>query len=408
MQFRFLASNGEGKIVHGTMRARDEESARRKLLSENLKVELMQCIPCPSIQRGGNIFSRLRTIWRNRHFSRDWKAQFFQQMCALLGAGISIGQAISIIADGSGKASAERALCNGLLSKIYTGKSLSEAMAAFRGNFSYEEINIIRAAERVGQPQRAMAHLCEFSKTLSSIRRKVLSALLYPCIVLIAALCLLAILSTVVVPQFQAIFSMQMHRELPPLTRAVIALCTFFREHIWLFLLSPPGAFFCIKFLPKTWKYAFSIRNLPIFSSPLREYNTYLFTGVLAMLLSCNVQLQESLDIAKNVVFDRDLLKNLTHGIGRINHGEPISSALGGILSKFATGLILAGERSGSLAASLAEIAETYKNNLLSKLALLAAAVEPILIVALALIIGTIVIALFLPMVGILQGIDAY
>jgi type IV pilus assembly protein PilC len=143
-------------------------------------------------------------------------------------------------------------------------------------------------------------------------------------------------------------------------------------------------------------------------SSLVREYNLYLFTNTLSMLLACNVQLQESLSIAKNVVFDKNLLGKLFHGIGRINHGEPLSSALGGILSNFAIGLILAGEHTGSLGGSVAEVANLYGDNLVAKLATIAATIEPVLIVALALVVGTVIVAVFLPMVNVMQGMGTY
>jgi type IV pilus assembly protein PilC len=322
--------------------------------------------------------------------------------------GITIEQSISIMADGCEKTSAEHAIFSGLLSKICTGRSLSDAMSAFKDKFSYAEINIICAAEHVGQPQRAIGHLCEFSKTLSSVRRKIASAMIYPCIVLIVALCVLSILSVVIVPQFQAMFFTQMHRELPLLTRIVISTCTFFREYILLLLVLLSIAIYFLKFLPKSWKDRFRLRRVPIVFSLVREYNMYLFTSALSMLLTCNVQLQEGLDIAKNVVFDKNLLHNLNHGIERIKHGELISDALAGVLSKFATGLVLAGEHTGSLDISLAEISESYKNNLLAKLALITTTIEPVLLVILAIIVGAIIIAIFMPMIDMMQGVSVY
>ncbi|MDR3274321.1 MAG: type II secretion system F family protein [Puniceicoccales bacterium] len=408
MQFRFLALNGDGEIVNGTLWARDEDAARGELLDKNFDVKLMQHVPPLSARRRGGTFSHLRSFFAKRRFSQDWKAQFFQQMHALLNAGITIEQAVSIIADGCEKTSAEYAIFNGLLSKICTGRSLSDAMSAFKDKFSYAEINIIRAAEHVGQPQRAIGHLCEFSKTLSSVRRKIVSAMVYPCIVLIAALCVLSILSVVIVPQFQAMFFTQMHRELPLLTRGVVSTCTFFREHILLFLVLLPTAIYFLKFLPKSWKDRFHLRRIPIVFSLVREYNMYLFTSALSMLLTCKVQLQEGLDIAKNVVFDENLLHNLNHRIERIKHGELISDALGGVLSKFAAGLVLAGEHIGSLDASLAEISESYKNSLLARLALITTTIEPALIVTLAIIVGIVIIAIFLPMIDMMEGIGVY
>jgi type IV pilus assembly protein PilC len=280
-------------------------------------------------------------------------------------------------------------------------------MAAFRDKFSYAEINVVRAAERIGQPQRAIKQLCDFSKTLSSTRRKITLAMVYPCIVLTMAVCVLSILGAVVIPQFSMLFFSQMHCELPRLTRVVMAACTLFRKHAVFLIILPFVALCCLKLLPKSRKSEI-FQKLPIISSLVREYDLYLFTSTLSMLLACNVQLQEGLGIAQNVVSDKSLLGKLSHGVERIKHGEPLSSALGGILSSFSIGLIVAGEHTGSRGASLAEVADLHGNNLAARLAAIAAIIEPVLIVALALIVGTVIIAVFLPMVNVMQGMGAY
>jgi type II secretory pathway component PulF len=117
------------------------------------------------------------------------------------------------------------------------------------------------------------------------------------------------------------------------------------------------------------------------------------------------VQLQESLSTSREVTFDGDLSHHLSRAMERINHGEPLSSSMAGILSNFAIGLILVGERTGSLGESLAEVANLYRDNLTAKLATIAAAIEPLLIVALAVIVGTIIVALLLPMADVMQKI---
>jgi type IV pilus assembly protein PilC len=355
----------------------------------------------------GNIFSRVRwgAFFVKRRLNCDWKAKFFHQMYTLLDAGISVEQAISILVNGCERNSLEYSVFSGLLSKICTGRSLSEAMAAFKDKFSYAEINVIRAAERVGQPQRAIKHLCDFSKTMSHIRRKIVSAMVYPCIVLTVALCVLSILSVVVIPQFQALFFDQMHcGELPMLTRAVVAVCTFFREHIPLLSISLFGVFFCLKFLPRSRR-SVILGKLPIVPSLVREYNLCLFANTLSMLLMCNVQLQESLSIAQNVTFDGDLSRRLSRAVERISHGEPLSDSMAGVLSSFAIGLILVGERTGSLGTSLAEVANLCRDNLTAKLETIVATIEPLLIVALAVIVGTVIVALLLPMADVMQKI---
>jgi type IV pilus assembly protein PilC len=405
MNFRFLASDSSGKTVSGTLHARDEAEARRELLSQSMSVRLLQSAgKRPSNCNG--VLGAIRSFFTKRRMNRGWKSQFFQQMHTLLGAGITIGQALAVIADGCEKTSEEYAVFNGLLLKIRTGRSLSDAMAAFRGKFSHAEINVIRVAEYVGQPQRAMKHLCEFSKTLDAVKRKAVLAMIYPCVVLVVAAGVLSILSAVVVPQFQEIFFTQAPHELPTLTRIVLALCAFFRENIIPIIALPFAAYYGSKFLPKSWRNAIGMVRLPVVSNLIGEYNLYLFTSTLAMLLSCGVQLQESLGIARNVVFDGHLSRRLARGLERINRGETVSLALGGILSKFAIGLVVVGERTGTLDASFSEISRRYNDSLVARLAAVTAMVEPALITILAVIVGIIIIAIFLPMVEMMQGLS--
>jgi type IV pilus assembly protein PilC len=300
----------------------------------------------------------------------------------------------------------ERTIFDGLLLKVRTGRSLSEALAAFKNSFSHAEVNMIRTAEKVGEPKYAIKHMCEFSKTTSAIKRKILSAMIYPCIVLVVALCVFFILSMVVIPQFQAMFFTQMQRELPLLTRIVVSVCAFLRENILLILFLPFAVFLGLKFFTKSRHNSIKVFKFPIISFFVREYNLYLFTSSLSMLLRCNVQFQESLNIAKDVVFDEIFSKKLAIGIERIKRGELISEALGEILPKFATGLIVAGENIGSLDVSFSEISKFCGDNLVSKLTIVAATVEPLLITFLALVVGVIIIAMFLPMIDMMRDIN--
>lgn len=408
MYFRFLALDDSNNVVRGTIYANNETEAQLDIKNNGLELKLLQEIHTTHDKKKG-FFHKLYLFFQKKSFSKKWKQSFFQQMYVLLNSGISIEKTLQIIGSGYARASKEYLVCIGLLKNIQAGKALSGAMTYFKSEFSSTEINVIRAAERVGRPQEAIQKLYDFSQNISAIKRKIVLATIYPFIVLIVAFLVITVLSTIVIPQFQGLFFSQSQQRLPLLTNAVIKFCEFFREHIKLLLFSPLivfiGCYICPDKIISRVKGAV-LDKIPILNGIVSDYNLYLFTSTLSMLLFCNIPLQDSMCIAKNVIPSIKIKTKIEHAIEKMHYGDLLSRVLYNVLSPFVLGMVIAGEQTGNLKDSFLNISKTYHNSVLMKLSVLSSLIEPLLIILVAVIVGIVIIAIFLPMTNLVQNIN--
>ncbi|MDR1433349.1 MAG: type II secretion system F family protein [Puniceicoccales bacterium] len=412
MRFRFLAENIGGEVVRGEVDAGSKVAAEKELERNGLKIQLLQFCDGDGGSRKSAMGKFLEIFRGGARATAEWKCVFFEQLSMLLAAGLPIERCLATLAAGS--ENSKSAAITGLLKeKIFAGMALSEAMGCCGSVFSATEVKTVSAAEGIGRPSVALQELAAFGKKMSTARKKVKAALVYPAIVLTVACLALAMLMIVVVPKFEEIFASQSAggQRLPLLTRRIIGACEFFGAHfagLSVLLVALVVALkICLS--RRTFRagvFAF-LRKLPIFGKLLLTMDVSNFFRTIGMLMSFGVPMQDALEVAVGVVNGGAFKRFLGKVLERIAHGESLSSGFAGskLLAATAIGLIFAGERSGNLAKSFAKIAEIYDGKVESALTLLTTLIEPAIIVLLAIAVGTIVVAMFLPMVSMMQSI---
>lgn len=408
MFFRFLALNSAREVVRGTIHARDKSEAENEIANKGLQLQLLQ-----EISEKKDVISpwwkRIRSIRLVHRLPSKSKCQIFQEMSILLRSDITVEQALQIVISGYDQMSLEYAVLQSLLRNVQSGRSLSDAMSMAQQNFSYSEINSVRAAEQVGRLGEVMEQLTTASKNIESAKNKFCLAMIYPGIVLLVTIFVMMILNMIVIPQFEEIFFAQSSGELPILTRCVISFC----ENIggwtcWLF-----GAILCLIFFQKVLAlYGKNINleeyflwRLPVIKRLITDYSLYLFSSIFKMLLSCDLSLQQSISAARNVVLTDKLKKQIDKAIDDVRCGNSISNALSAILSKLSVGIISAGERSGKLEESFDEVSEIYYKSLMSRLTILSSIIEPLLIIFVAVFVGIAIVAIFLPLMNLVNEV---
>jgi type II secretory pathway component PulF len=373
---------------------------------------------CEGETRGGGkgLAKLFRRSLPRKKIQWQWKYAFFEQLSMLLTAGLSVEQSLSTLEIGTndGKNKPGQRIIGSLRAKIAAGMSLSEAMSCCDHAFSGMETKTVRAAEKIGHPDVALRKLAEFGEKLSIVKKKIKAATTYPAMVLVVACIALVLLMTIVVPRFKGIFDSQNSDggKLPWLTQKVMGACDFFGHHSMAI-----GVFFVATFL--ALKICFSQKRfrgkifsfcgkLPILGEIFLSVDLGNFFRTLGMLMSFGVPIQDALDLSVGVVTNGMVKKSLGKILERMAQGEPLSRSFR--TSKFLEptdhGLILAGEQSGNLAQAFAKIAETYDRKTEARLTLLGTLIEPVIIVLLAIFVGTITVAMFLPMISLMQNIQ--
>ncbi|MDR0742709.1 MAG: type II secretion system F family protein [Puniceicoccales bacterium] len=405
MRFRFLAVDSSNVVVRGEIISDSKALAEQELRDKGFHIQLLQCCETKTRRNNLNLGKFCNLFSCKEHDQPNWKYAFFEQLAMLLTAGLPIEQCLSTLTVGLKRGSAGYSIIHSLREKISAGMSLSEGMMCCRQFFSDTEIKTVKAAEKIGCPGIALGEMSEVGKKISSIGKKVKMALIYPMIVLIVAGIALILLMTIVIPKFEMIFTSQgpNGRSFPRLTQWVVNFCNFIGNHwgmIVIFAIATIVVF-------KIYLHKGSFKNqLPIFGKLFLAMDLNTFFRTIGMLMSFGVPLQEALQLSIGIINNSKCKEAFEKVLIKITQGETLSDSFRG--NKFLTttdnGLILAGERSRGLAKTFTKISEIYDRKIEQQLTFLTILIEPVIIIFLAIVVGIIVIAMFLPMISLMQN----
>lgn len=340
---------------------------------------------------------------------------FTRQLATLIDAGLPLLRGLNVLAKQE-KDLVLKATINNLADSVQGGSTFSESLAQHPKIFNKLYINMVKAGELGGVLELVLNRLAEFQEKAQKIKNKVVSAMFYPIIVLFIAVAIMGFLLVFVVPKFQQIFHDMLGDEnLPGLTLFVINASNFVKAAFWppLHLLATGGVVFVlIAGFAAFSRSKFGRRfldtvalKMPVFGDLTRKTSISRFSRTLGTLVTSGVPILQALNIT------RETAGNVVVGnaIGKVHdsvkEGESIVHPLeaSGVFPPMVISMIDVGEETGQLPEMLLKIAEVYDDEVDNAVAGLTSLLEPIMIVFLAVIVGTIVIALFLPLIKIIS-----
>ena len=342
---------------------------------------------------------------------------FTRQLATLLDAGLPLVRSIRILQDQQADGSQLKLVLRDIASSVEGGKTFSDSLAKYPDVFDTLFVNMVRAGEAGGVLETILNRLADFSEKSEKLKKKVKSAMTYPVVVLSIAGIVVIFLLTFVVPRFQTMFAQQ-GKALPAVTQILIDLSKgikgfiFFEKPIVTILgvILVIGAIIGIKaiFKTKAGRYAidsFKI-NAPIFGELVKKVIVARFTRTLGTLISSGVPILQALDIVGDAVGNAVVGKAISSVHASIKEGESIVQPLreSGIFDPMVVGMIDVGEETGTLSEMMIRVADTYDDDVDTAVDGLTSLLEPLLIVFLAVIVGGIVIAMFLPLLSLMKG----
>lgn len=351
--------------------------------------------------------------WRDRMsrpaVSRRTVAVFTRQLATLLRAGMPVVGGLSVLARQERNA-AFGAVLRSLVEVIRAGGALSDALAAQPRIFGRLEIGMVRAGELGGALAPALERLAEYQEKSLQLRGRILAALVYPLVVLAVAALILAGLLVLVVPRFQGIFAdLLKGAPLPALTQLVLDLSGLVQTHFVAGLGVVLGFGVMLVMVRRSrrgarWFDTLAIR-LPLLGGLCLKVVLARASRTLGTLLASGVPILPALLSTRDTCGNVRLAEAFQHVHDRVKAGASLAGALeeAGMFPAMVTGLVEVGEQTGRLPEMLDRLADIYDGEIDTAVAGLNALIEPALIVFLALVVGTIVIALFLPIVRIIQ-----
>jgi len=337
---------------------------------------------------------------------------FTRQLATLIDAGLPLLRGLTVL----GKQEPDPVLRKVIISlaeAVQGGGTFSESLAGHPRIFNKLYVNMVKAGELGGVLELVLLRLAEFQEKAQKIKNKVVSAMFYPIIVLIIAIVILAFLLVFIVPKFQAIFNdMLGGKPLPALTQFVIGASDMVKSNVVFIIIGAVALFILLKVVGKTQKGGFILDQIklkaPLFGDLTRKSAISRFSRTLGTLVTSGVPILQALNITRETAGNAVIANAIMKVHDSVKEGESIVHPLeaSGVFPPMVISMIDVGEETGQLPEMLLKVAEVYDDEVDNAVAGLTSMLEPIMIVFLAVIVGTIVIALFLPLISIISGMQ--
>jgi type IV pilus assembly protein PilC len=405
--FQYTAVNAQRQNKTGTVEAANATEASSQIKAMGLfptKInELIADTPAATgkkVKKGASIKSKSLSV-------------FTRQLSTLIGAGLPLLRSLTTLQKQE-KNPVLKSTMAGLASAVEGGGTFSEALNQYPGIFNKLYVNMVKAGELGGVLEVVLARLAEFQEKSEKIKGKVVSAMFYPVVVLFIAIAILTFLLVFIVPKFQQIFTEMLGgKPLPPLTQFVIDASNFLKNH-YIIVVGIIGALVVGFNLFKSTKAGQATLdrfkfNAPVFGGLIQKTAISRFTRTLGTLVSSGVPILQALQITKETAGNVMVSSAIEKVHDAVREGENIVTPLeaSGIFPPMVISMVQVGEETGKLPDMLIKVADVYEEEVDNSVAGLTSLLEPIMIVFLALIVGVIVVALFLPLVSIIQGLSS-
>lgn len=394
--YHYKAVRLDGEAVEGQIEAQDEGDVIRHLQKEGL-------IPL-SARRAGGLRDQIFSGRRRQNLNIKEIGAMTRELATLLEAGLTLDRSLQILIELSDEERVNRIL-EDLQARVRGGSTFSAALELQGGQFPRLYINMVRAGETSGALDGVLARLAEYLERTADLRDTVVSALVYPLILLVVAGLSVILLLVFVVPQFAVLFQ-DMGAALPLPTRIVMGVGDFFRDFWWaLLILIAVIAILIEKALAKPEvrdRFDSRVLRLPLFGDLIWKLETARFCHTLSTLLKNGLTLLSALNLAKEVVGNRKLAGLMSQASEDLKHGRGLAQPFTQreILPQMALQMIRVGEESGALDAMLAKVAAIYDKETQSSVKRLLTLLEPALIIGLGVVVAGIIISIIVPILG--------
>lgn len=401
--YSFTALDDQGQTRKGTLEADSAKSARSQLRAQSF-------IPLTVQVLAGRQASEQGTRgWHSRVINGNELAIWTRQLAELVGSGLPLEQALGSLADES-ESEPQRNLNAALRASVNGGTSFAKALEQHPLEFADIYVAVVGAGEQSGNLALVLERLADDLEESRTLKSKLLGAALYPAIVSLVAVVIVLFLVSYVVPQVAHVFARSKF-PLPFLTVAMMAVSDFVRSYGWLVavLLVTGGVLLWQALknaaLRERWDAAWL--NLPVIGKLARSYNAARFAGTLSMLVAAGVPILQALQAAAQTLSNQALKRDALDALVLVREGAPLSAALAqkkrfpSLLSMFAR----LGEQTGQLPSMLNRVAKQLGTEVQRRAMYLATILEPLLIVAMAVVVLLIVLAVLMPIIQLNQWV---
>ena len=401
-RFNYKAKDKEtGKMIKGSIQADSERSAGRLLIEQGYVPESVveEGAANPLVQFKGKVKAKDRIT-------------FTRQLATLIGAGLPLSASLHTVAEQT-QERGMKAVAEEIITAVESGKSLYEAFAAHPKIFNGVYLALIRAGETSGTLDVALKRLADQEEKDAAMMSKIKGALVYPAIIFLVIIAVLAFMMIMVVPQVQGLYE-DMGVELPAITQLLVDITDFFGAFWWLVggivVGAVVGSVWAVK-NTKTGRMAMDSFKLhaPIFGKMFEKLYVSRFARTAEMMLATGVPMLDSITISINATSNSVIEKEYSKALEGIKAGRPLAECLQEL--KYMLPLVYQmsaiGEESGKIDEMLGKAAGVYEGELDNQIANISTMIEPILMVAMAGMIGVVIAGTLLPIYSLVNSVSA-
>ncbi len=388
------------KLVKASLQAESESAAAQLLVKQGF-------VPLSIKEQigDGSLFARIT----GRITTKD-KVVFTRQLATLIGAGLPLSQSLHTTMEQTQNKQLQSVLQE-IVGDVEGGKSLSISFAKHPQVFDGVFISLVSAGELSGTLDESLQRVANQQEKDAATMSKIKGALTYPIIVLVVIGAVLAFMLFTVVPQVEKLYK-DLHKQLPFLTQIMVTAADILVHWWWIVIIVVGVAVYFISQFLKTesgirFKDEFKIR-VPIFGKMLRKLYMARFTRTGQTLLATGVSMLDMLKVTSTAVNNTVISKSIDRAADKVKGGKALSVALEAepIIMSLVPQMIKIGEQSGRIDEMLGKVAQVYEDELDEQIRTISTAIEPILMVVLAIVAGGMVGAILLPIYGLVNGIN--
>ncbi len=393
MEFRCRLGTPGGEIVEGVYVAESEARLRREFEEKGLYVL--------GIKRAGRAALGSFTLRRSRISTREFLV-FNQELATLLKAGMPLVQSLDILRQRVANPLLKSVL-DDVYNKVRAGSSLSEAFESHGTLFPGVYTASLLAGEKSGSLEQVIRRYVAYVKIVSGVKRKTISALVYPAILLLLSCIVVGIIVIWVVPEFGAFYA-QFGRDLPLSTRIIVSFSNFAGTYFFLMVLGAAAAataFVAWLRMPgNRRRFDKWTLRIPMVGPIAQKFSTSQASRTLATLLSGGIPLVNAIDVAARSISNQYMAQQLTMAAQQVREGRALASAMlqSGAFPDVAIKMVEVGESTGALQEMLNSLSEFYDEEIDTSLTRFITVVEPALLVIMGIVIAALLLSLYMPL----------
>ena len=387
------------KIIESTVQADSEKVAAKLLLDQGF---------VPISLKEEDDSSGLFAKFTNRVTSKD-KVVYSRQLATLIGAGLPLSQSLRTVSEQTNNKKL-REISETITSSVEGGKSLSESFGKFPEVFDPIFLSLMAAGEVSGSLDKALQRIAAQQEKNTAMMSKIKGAMTYPVIVLFVMLGVIIFMLISVVPQVEKLYQ-DFKQELPLLTKIMVGVANFIVDYWWLVIIIVIAAAYFGRLYFKTdngikVKDTFKL-NVPLFSPMFRKLYMARLARTSQTLLSSGVSMLDTLDIVRKAMNNSVLSESIERAADKVKGGKALSVSLSDedYILALVPQMIKIGEQSGKIDEMFGKLAQIYEDELDEQIKTISTAIEPVLMVLLAIVAGGMVGAILFPIYSLVNGV---